>query len=93
MAAFTETILTDVRVCTGCLACELACGFRWTKKMDPARSSIRVRRDESSGRMGIEVLPSCDACRGTETPSCVAVCAPRALSLGRRVRRTEEAAT
>ncbi|HSD53665.1 MAG TPA: hypothetical protein VLC47_05840 [Burkholderiales bacterium] len=92
MAAFTETILADVRACTGCLACELACGFRWSKKMDPARSTIRVRRDESSGRIGIEILPGCDTCRGTETPLCVAVCAPRVLSLGRRARQAGEAA-
>ncbi|HSD41921.1 MAG TPA: hypothetical protein VLD36_08635 [Burkholderiales bacterium] len=88
MRAFTETILADARACTGCLACELACGFRWSKKMDPAQATIRVRRDGASGRVDIAILAGCDACRGIETPLCVAICAPRALSLGRR-RATE----
>ncbi|HLE66676.1 MAG TPA: hypothetical protein VI730_05965 [Burkholderiales bacterium] len=86
MSAFAETILADVRVCTGCLACELACGFRWSKKMDPAHSTIRVRRDDESGLIDIKILQGCDTCRGIETPMCVAVCNPRVLSIGRRHR-------
>lgn len=92
MGGWTETIVADTRTCTGCLACELACGFRWSKKMGSAYSNIRVRRDDASGLVGIRVLDECDACRGVETPLCIAVCAPRALSLGRRRNtRTEEA--
>ena len=83
MGAFDETILANAQACTSCLACELACGFRWTKKMDPSRSEIRVRRIESTCLVEIEVLAGCDACRGTEVPLCVAVCQPRVLSLGR----------
>ena len=62
MGAFDETILANAQACTSCLACELACGFRWTKKMDPSRSEIRVRRIESTGLVEIEVLAGCDAC-------------------------------
>jgi len=89
MSAFMESILADVRACTGCLACELACGFRWSKKMDPAHSTIRVRRDGSSGLIEIDILDGCDTCRGTETPMCVAICAPRVLSLGRKRRQAK----
>jgi len=89
MGAFTETILADTRACTGCLACELACGFRWSKKMDPAHATIRVRRDDATGLVGIAILERCDTCRGIETPLCVAICAPRVLSIGRR--RTAQA--
>lgn len=90
MGTFVETILADTRVCTSCMACELACGFRWSKKMDPSQSTIRVRRDIASGLVDIEILDGCDTCRGIETPMCVSVCIPRVLSLGRR-RRKEEA--
>lgn len=83
MSAFVETILADARACTACMACELACGFRWSKKMDPSHSTIRVQRNDTNGLVDIRVLEGCDACRGVETPFCVAVCAPRVLSLGR----------
>lgn len=83
MGAFTETILAEARSCTACMACELACGFRWSKKMDPSHSTIRVRRDDATGLVDIRVLDGCDTCRGVEIPFCVAICAPRVLSLGR----------
>lgn len=84
MGAFTETILAATRACTACMACELACGFRWSKKMDPSRSTIRVHRDDATGLVDIQVLDGCDACSGVETPFCVSACAPRVLSLGRK---------
>lgn len=84
MGVFTETILADTRVCTACMACELACGFRWSKTMDPSRSTIRVHRDDATGLVDIQVLDGCDTCSGVETPFCVSVCSPRVLSLGRK---------
>jgi Fe-S-cluster-containing dehydrogenase component len=84
MGVFTETILADTQVCTACMACELACGFRWSKKMDPSHSTIRVHRDDTTGLVDIQVLEGCDACSGVEIPYCISVCAPRVLSLGRR---------
>lgn len=92
MGVFAETILADTRACTGCLACELACGFRWSKSMDPSHSTIRVHRDDASGMVDIRILDGCDTCRGVETPMCVSICIPRVLSLGRR-RRTERGTT
>ncbi len=84
MSVFAETIIAEPRLCTSCMACELACGFRWSKKMDPSHSTIRVRRNNDSGLVDIDVLDGCDACRGIEVPMCVSVCVPRVLSLGRR---------
>ena len=84
MGVFTETILAETRACTSCMACELACGFRWSKKMDPSHSTIRVHRNDATGLVDIQVLDGCDACRGVKIPYCVSVCAPRVLSLGRK---------
>ncbi len=84
MGAFSETILAESRACTSCMACELACGFRWSKKMDPSHSTIRVHRDDATGLVDIRILDGCDTCNGVEIPYCVSVCAPRVLSLGRK---------
>lgn len=84
MGVFTETILADPRGCTTCMACELACGFRWSKKMDPSQSTIRVHRNDATGLVDIRVLEGCDSCSGVEIPYCVSICAPQVLSLGRK---------
>lgn len=84
VSALVEKILVVAQACTACMACELACGFHWTKKMDPSRSTIRVHRNGTTGLVDIQVLDDCNTCRGVETPLCVSVCAPRALSLGRK---------
>lgn len=86
MSEFVDTILANSQVCTGCLACELACGFRWSKSMDPSRSTIRVLRDDATGLIDIKIFKKCDSCGGIETPMCISVCVPRVLSLGRRPR-------
>ena len=84
MGAFSETILAESRACTSCMACELACGFRWSKKMDPSHSTIRVHRNDATGLVDIQILEGCDACSGVEISYCVSVCAPHVLSLGRK---------
>jgi len=82
--ATTETILTHSSLCTGCRACEAACGFRLTKEMDPSRACISVKKDNATGRMEISISENCDVCRDEEIPFCLQVCHPRALSLGRK---------
>ena len=84
MGEFVEAILANAQACTGCLACELACGFHWSNSMDPSRSTIRVLRDQVTGLIDIKIFKKCDTCSGLETPMCVSVCVPRVLSLGRR---------
>ena len=79
-----ETILIHPSLCTGCRACEVACGFRSTRDMDPSRSCISVQKDEATGKMKISIGEDCDICGDQETPFCLQVCHPRALSLGRK---------
>ena len=86
--AIIETILVHSQLCTGCRACELACGFRWTKQMNPSQASIGVRRDDHTGMVSVKIQASCDVCREREIPMCIQVCNPRALSLGRKLVQT-----
>jgi Fe-S-cluster-containing hydrogenase component 2 len=79
-----EIIQVHVPSCTGCRSCELACGFHWTKQMDPSRSSIRIKKDSETGKIEVKIANTCNVCRDRETPMCVEVCSPRALSLGRK---------
>lgn len=79
-----ETILFYSQNCTGCRACEVACGFHWTHQMDPSQSSIMIQRDDRLGRIEAEIRENCDRCPDKEIPLCIQVCSPRALSLGRK---------
>lgn len=83
--ATREIILINPSLCTGCRACEVACGFRRTKEMDPSQGLIRVGKDEATGKREITIGEKCDACRDLEEPFCLQVCQPRALSLGRKL--------
>ena len=85
-----EMILADTQLCTGCRSCELACGFRRTKQMDPSQSSIQVKRDNHTGKTSVEFLGNCDVCQDREIPVCIEVCSPRALSLGRKWTKAED---
>ncbi len=82
--ATTETILIHSSLCTGCRACEVSCGFRSTKEMDPSRACIAVQKEELTGKMEIHISENCDVCRDQEAPFCLQVCHARALSLGRK---------
>ena len=86
--AIIETILVHSQLCTGCRACELACGFRRTKQMNPSQASIVVRRDDHTGKIEVKIHANCDVCQEREIPMCIQVCNPRALSLGRRLAQT-----
>ena len=79
-----ETIVSHASLCTGCRACEVACGFRRTMKMDPFRSSVEIEKDEAEGKFHIHVQESCDVCQDLEVPACIQICQVRALSLGRK---------
>ena len=84
-----EVIVSQSSLCTGCRACEVACGFHRTMRMDPSRSSIEIEKDETVGKFHIHLLESCDVCPDLEVPACIEICDVRALSLGRKFAQCE----
>ena len=61
-------LAVDVRRCTGCRNCELACSQKHTETFNPRRSRIQVLRDETKN----VILPL--VCLHCEKPLCVEAC-------------------
>ncbi|MHA2600715.1 MAG: 4Fe-4S dicluster domain-containing protein [Candidatus Thorarchaeota archaeon SMTZ1-83] len=60
-------------VCTGCRNCELACSVAHTKSFNPARSMIRILKDEAQCLIMPMVCLQCDE------PLCKAACPTEAI--------------
>ena len=67
-------------LCTGCRSCEVACSFHHTRSFSPARSSITVSRDYSTGEIWLTFNLSCDHCINEEEPLCIKFCPRGVLS-------------
>ena len=72
-------IAVDVATCTGCRLCELACSFHHQRVFSPDLSSIRVLRNNRTGKIGLSINSTCDFCQGEEQPLCVKYCLYGAL--------------
>jgi Fe-S-cluster-containing hydrogenase component 2 len=72
-------ILRDKNACYGCRSCELACSFHHRTAFSPEASSIKVTRNNRTGRINWSVDSSCDRCNGENSPLCVRYCAYDAL--------------
>jgi len=69
-----KVLMTDFEKCTGCRLCELVCSVKHEGASNPARSRIKVVKQEWEGGY---VPLSCQQC--LEAP-CLAVCPARAIS-------------
>jgi Fe-S-cluster-containing hydrogenase component 2 len=67
-----KVLMTDFEKCTGCRLCELVCPVKHEGVSNPARSRIKVAKEE-----GGYVPVSCQQCL---TAPCQAVCPVRAIS-------------
>jgi carbon-monoxide dehydrogenase iron sulfur subunit len=63
----------DVSTCTGCRNCEIACSVVHTKSFNPARSLIRILKDETQAL----IMPM--VCLQCEDPLCKAACPTDAI--------------
>ena len=72
-------IVVDIRACTGCKICELACSFHHKGVFSPEASSIKVSRDNQNGEIRLSRDSTCDFCKGETRPLCVEYCVYGAL--------------
>ncbi|UCH04110.1 MAG: 4Fe-4S dicluster domain-containing protein [Candidatus Thorarchaeota archaeon] len=63
----------DVNTCTGCRNCEIACSVFHTKSFNPARSLMRILKDETRAL----IMPM--VCLQCEDPLCKAACPTDAI--------------
>jgi len=67
-------IFIDMEACYGCRTCELACSYHHAKVFSPELSSIKVQRDNRTGKITWSIDSTCDFCEGEEEPLCVKFC-------------------
>ena len=72
-------IVVDTEACEGCRICELVCSFHHKGVFSPELSSIRVSRDNRSGKIELFINSTCDSCMGESRSLCVEHCLSRAL--------------
>jgi Fe-S-cluster-containing hydrogenase component 2 len=76
-----KKITIDIEKCDGCRSCELACSFYIHKSFDPARSHIKVYRNDANGTIEIVFHPSCDGCKKEPMPYCIRYCSSDCLDV------------
>ena len=79
----------NLKACTGCLRCELACSYHHTGEFSRSYSSIRVNKPLLNHDRPVQVqvltvrqgthLP-CDFCRGQKIPFCIRFCPESVLT-------------
>jgi len=79
----------NLKACTGCLRCELACSYHHTGEFSRSHSSIRVNKPLLDHDLpaqvnvltaGQGVRPPCDLCSGQQIPFCIRFCPESVLT-------------
>ncbi len=77
-------VLRNSERCYGCRACELICSYHHLKVFSPGGGSIRVDKDNATGKIAWSIQSTCDSCTGEQVPLCVRYCSYEALSIQER---------
>ncbi len=67
-------IVNSTAACYGCRICELACSFHHEGVFSPELSSIKVSRNNRTGKIRWSIDSTCDSCEAEEQPWCVRYC-------------------
>jgi Fe-S-cluster-containing hydrogenase component 2 len=67
-------IIIDVEACYGCRTCELACSYHHAKIFSPELSSVKVQRNNRTGKIVYAIDSTCDFCKGEMEPLCAKYC-------------------
>jgi Fe-S-cluster-containing hydrogenase component 2 len=78
------TVVRDPNACYGCRACEIVCSYHHGEGFAPEGGSIRVDKNNGTGKIRWRIDGTCDLCEGEEQPLCVRYCSYQALSLAPR---------
>ncbi len=62
----TKELLINMKKCTGCRRCELACSFRHNEVFKPSSSSIRIKLGTKEGIAIPLVCLQCETCSSIE---------------------------
>ena len=77
--AETERLQVIPEACSGCLMCQLACSFAWTRKYNPVRSRILIEEVSATAPFRIAFTSECNDCG-----ICARYCYYGALQLRRK---------
>ena len=58
----TDKIKTNPEVCSGCLMCQLACSFAFTKRYNPTQSRILIEEIDATKLFRISFTDECNDC-------------------------------
>ena len=73
------TLLTDIDLCTGCMACEVACKQEHNLPVGPKwMKVVQVGPKEIGGRLVMDFVPM--HCKHCENPPCIEACPVDAIS-------------
>ena len=74
-------VVVNPKACYGCRACELVCAYHHRDAFGPGGGSIKVDKDNRTGKIRLSVDPSCNLCEGRGQPLCVQYCSYKALTV------------
>ncbi len=90
-----KPFVVDMRKCTGCRSCELACSYHHSGAFNPRRASLFIKRSERNGEIRILFYHelsakdmtnryACNGCRDEDDLQCVTYCAFGAIDAVRK---------